>query len=182
MVRDCDTLALVLLFSFALPFEASAQPLDAPTAEPAVVSDDAASGAATVSALIGDPRFPELGGAVMADLSHSFSSWFRLGGAFGAAIISNPDGTRSQVTMPLAVSGTFVIADALEVRLRVGVWGGATDQGLTGGAWGSFGAFVRAGIGGRAAFVLGIDLILQSGTRTSLPILAPSFGVSWGPS
>lgn len=131
----------------------------------------------------------DYGGGAIADLGLRLGP-VRLGGALGLAAVTSADGVRSRVYMPLAASaGLALAADPIEIELRVraGLWGGATDLGLRADLWASGGVLLGFDLGGGARVQLGVDVWLQraevsaaSGNRTSLAVYyGPVLGLSW---
>lgn len=136
------------------------------------------AGAVTLVGLIGGD---EKGGGAIADFYAEFGR-ARLGAGLGVGVITNPDGERSRVFTPVGLSAAYLVGDpggaGLELRGRAGLWGGATDQGLRSGAWGSVGLWGRFGLGARAALLVGCDLWLQSASDRVFYV-APGLGFSW---
>lgn len=136
------------------------------------------AGAVTLVGLIGGD---EKGGGAIADFYAEFGR-ARIGAGLGVGVITNPDGERSRVFTPVGVSAAYLVGElagvGLELRGRAGLWGGATDQGLRSGAWGSLGLWGRISLGARAALLVGCDVWLQSaGDRVFY--VAPGLGFSW---
>jgi len=149
---------------------------------PAAVQAQALAGALNGSVVIADR---DVGGALWADLWASFD-WFRVGGFAGVAIIPAPasrDAYNRNAT-PLGVSLAAVanLGDVdLELRLRGGLWAGATqDAKMTVGGFLGGGAFLDFHLGGGASLGGGIEVWGFLGAGETWAV-APTITLTFGP-
>jgi hypothetical protein len=153
------------------------------------------AGALGVHMLVADG---DLGGLVMLDVWAAVD-WLRVGGFVGAGAIPSDRDEHNRVMMPLGISAAaHVVATehlALSVRLRAGLWGGATQaEKLTVGGFFGGGAYLGFQLGGGALIDVGADVwgvIASDAWRTpvgpddrvsaSTWVIAPGVGLSWSP-
>jgi len=158
-----------------------------------------ASGAVSLLLLVGDQQNAgastgaeaqvDYGAGAIADLYFQ-TGILRVGGALGLAAVSSPDGLRSRVYMPLAASISALLplgaGIGLDLRLRAGLWAGATDVGLEADFFGSAGGWLTFAIGAGASVTLGLDVLLQraelaDSRHTLATYFAPGLGLVWSP-
>lgn len=154
------------------------------------------------------PRSTDWGAVAIADLWADFGP-LRVGGAMGVAPVTSngaacPAGftcdsatTLSRVILPIGASVALSLHTdshvAVDVRLRGGVWAGATDFGLAMDAWGSLGLWLGYELGERATAYVGVDLWVvraQTAQDEITPskkaydasfFVAPGLSISWLP-
>ena len=151
-------------------------------------------GALTGHVLVADG---DLGGLAMLDMWAAPSAWARVGGFFGGGATPSARDDHSRVFMPvgLSVAAELPLGEIvrLDLRLRAGFWGGATQsEKLTLGLFGGGGAYLAFLLGDGAALQVGADvwaLIASDAFRdvsgptdrvsASTWIVAPGVGLSW---
>jgi hypothetical protein len=125
----------------------------------------------------------DVGGGVAADVWCAIGI-FRIGGFFGVGALPSDDDLRNRVMMPLALSiGLEALGElaGFSVRLRGGLWGGATQEvKLTGGGFVGGGAYFLLRLGTEAGLAVGFDVwgVLGDGQTA---VFAPSVGLTWSP-
>lgn len=140
----------------------------------------------------------DIGGLVMLDVWAAFE-WLRIGGFVGAGAIPSDRDESNRVMMPFGVSAAAHVVEAdhvaISVRLRAGLWGGATQsEKLTLGVFVGGGAYLGIVLGGGAMLNVGADVwgvIASDAWRTpvgpddrvsaSTWVIAPGAGLSWTP-
>ena len=131
----------------------------------------------------------DYGAGAIADLYYQ-TGVLRVGGALGLVAVSSPDGVRSRVYMPLAASVSALLplgaSVGLDLRVRAGLWAGATDLGLEADFFGSAGGWLTFAIGAGASISLGLDVLLQRAElapsrHTLATYFAPGLGLVWSP-
>jgi hypothetical protein len=145
-----------------------------------------------------DEVHADLGGAVLLDVWAAFD-WLRVGGFLGAGAIPSDRDASNRVLMPFGVSAAAHVPMGtrleLQVRARVGLWGGATQaEKLTLGVFVGGGAHVAVALGGGSFLTFGADVwgvIGSEAWRTPIGpddrvsastwVIAPGVGVSWSP-
>lgn len=140
------------------------------------------SGAATGQFLWGpgSEAGADVGGTSVVDLWQPFGA-FRAGGALGVFAVTSPDGERSRVAMPFALSLAYAPRFGpieLVVRVRAGAWGGATNQGLAAGGFGTAGAFVGWALDEAIALHVGCEVWGVLGSPDAL-LVAPGLAMAW---
>ncbi len=138
------------------------------------------SGAVTGNLLL---RSPDVGGGGLVDLYAEPTGTLRLGGAMGLGALSSSNGNRSRVFMPIGLSAALELRGprvGLDLRLRAGLWGGATNQGLAAGPWLSGGAYLELPLDRRIAVAAGVDVWLLFG-HGDAGVIAPGLGLVWTP-
>jgi len=156
-----------------------------------------AAGAVSLLLLVGDEQNAsasgeaevDYGAGAIADLYFQ-TGVLRVGGALGLAAVSSPDGLRSRVYMPLAASISALLplgaSVGLDLRVRAGLWAGATDVGLEADFFGSAGGWLTFAIGAGASVTFGLDVLLQraelaDSQHTLATYFAPGLGLVWSP-
>jgi len=146
----------------------------------APVCADEPAGAVSGQLLFADEAW---GGALVADVTVPVGV-LRVGGALGVAAVTSDDDARSRVAMPGGLSLALVVPTGsalwLDVRARAGVWGGATNQGLTAGPWLSGGAFVGYVFGPRVAVGVGVEAWFLGGQGDTFAA-SPGITLTWTP-
>jgi hypothetical protein len=123
------------------------------------------------------------GGILMADITYALD-WFRIGGAIGIGAATSESDEASRVLMPLAVSlGAVWRPESvwIDVRGRVGMWAGATNQGLAAGPLLSIGAFVGWAFADNVAIGPAFDAFFAFGHGDTIAV-APGLSLVWVPS
>ncbi|WP_169791348.1 hypothetical protein [Sandaracinus amylolyticus] len=153
------------------------------------------SGALGAHLLIADGL--DLGGLVMLDVWAAWQ-WLRIGGFVGAGAIPSERDASNRVMMPLGISASAEILTeslAVSVRLRAGLWGGATQaEKLTAGPFFGAGCYLGFVLGHGALLNVGADVwgVIGSeawsdtsgpdaGVSASTWVIAPGVGLSWTP-
>ncbi len=137
------------------------------------------AGALTGHVVIADG---DLGGGAMVDVWARFD-WLRLGGFLGVSSVSSPRDSHNRIAMPIGASVAFVLelgSVELQLRLRGGVWGGATQEvKLTLGGFLGGGPYLMFSLGGGVSLGAGLEAwaILGEGETWAL---APGLSLSWG--
>ncbi|MEM6957009.1 MAG: hypothetical protein AAF411_26170 [Myxococcota bacterium] len=138
------------------------------------------AGAAT--AAVNFDREGRVGGVLIVDFYKPVSA-FRVGFGVGAGTFTRGEDADNRVFAPLAFSAA-VYGGAGRVRghagFRLGVWGGADFDGLTGGLFGSVSAGLDIHLGGGLTLGLGADVWLFT-ARPSGAAFGPSLVLSWAP-
>ena len=173
-------LAALLLAAFAFG-AATARAQDEPPADPGA---GVTGPAGTVAGhFLASPE-GDIGGALMADIWYPLE-WFRIGGFFGAGAVPSEVDLRNRVFMPFGVSaGVDLMGDSvgLSLRVRGGLWGGATQEvKLTAGGFMGGGAYLLIPLGEGASVALGLDVWGVFGDGETV-LIAPGAGLTWGPS
>ena len=162
---------------------------------PTTAAQSRRAGAVTLLALLGDAptsaaERSDYGAGAIADLHFQFGV-LRVGGALGLLAVSSADGVRSRVYMPMAASASALLplgaSIGLDLRLRAGLWGGATDTGLDADFFASGGGWLTFAIGGGTSVALGLDVLVQRaevqpGSRGLELYFSPGVGLVWTPS
>lgn len=156
------------------------------------------AGAMSGQLVLNDAEPTDVGAAGTLELWAAFD-WLRLGGFVGVAALPSETDPRNVTFMPFGFSSAFRGMPnewlIVELRLRAGGWGGATQsEKLTAGVYVGGGPKLSFAIGGGAAIGVGIDLagLLASDLWTEptapdqLPsssqlLIMPTIGLSWGP-
>lgn len=156
------------------------------------------AGALSGHLVVNDSQPIDAGAAGTLDLWASFD-WFGVGGFVGVTSLPSNNDARNVTFMPLGLSmmARARLADpiVLDVRIRLGGWGGATQsEKLTGGIYLGAGPHFGLRIGGGVAIHLGVDLAGLLATELWEPMLAdgavpsasqllimPTLGLSWDP-
>ncbi len=124
------------------------------------------------------------GGLLMADVTYALGA-FRIGGAIGVGAVTSEADEASRVLMPLAVSLGAVWRPSeslwLDARGRVGMWAGATNQGLAAGPLLSIGAFLGWAFGDNVAVGPVFDAFFAFGSGDTIAV-APGLSLVWVPS
>jgi len=130
----------------------------------------------------------ERGGTILVDLWESWGA-FRLGLAAGVGVLtgSNDEGESNRVFAPVGLTLGFVgtvptrRGGRLGVSgiLRVGPWGGATNDGLRGGFWLSVGGSLDLPWGDRLVVSILADYWLIVGNGAVRSTLAPGVALRW---
>ncbi|WP_236515750.1 hypothetical protein [Sandaracinus amylolyticus] len=140
---------------------------------------------------------PDLGGLVMLDVWAAWQ-WLRIGGFIGAGAIPSERDASNRVMMPLGISAAAEVLTeslALSVRLRAGLWGGATQaEKLTAGPFFGVGFYLGFLLGNGAVLNVGADAWGVIGSEAwsdasgpdaavsaSTWVIAPGIGLSWTP-
>lgn len=125
----------------------------------------------------------ELGGALSADLWVPIDI-FRVGGFFGVAGLPSAEDTLNRVFMPVGPSvGVEALGDPIgfSLRLRGGLWGGATqDAKLAAGGFVGGGAYILFAMGAGVSFSAGLDVWGIFGDGQTV-LFAPGVGLTWNP-
>jgi hypothetical protein len=122
------------------------------------------------------------GGILMADITYAID-WFRIGGAIGVGAATSNADEASRVLMPLTVSlGAVWRPESvwIDLRGRVGMWAGATNQGLAAGALLSIGAFVGWAFADNVAVGPVFDAFFAFGHGDTIAV-APGLSLVWVP-
>jgi hypothetical protein len=161
----------------------------------AAAQDFQPGGAITGHFLIADG---DLGGAGMLDVWAPFD-WARIGGFVGAAATPSERDAHNRIFMPIGVSFAAHLSPtgdlSVELRARLGLWGGATQsEKLTMGVFAGGGAYLGLDLGVGAVFQVGADVwgvIASDAWRASTApddvpsastwVIAPGVGFSWTP-
>lgn len=154
------------------------------------------SGSLAAHLLIADGG--DLGGSVLLDVWAAWE-WLRIGGFVGAGAIPSERDSANRVLMPLGLSAAAELFAsewlALSVRLRAGLWGGATQaEKLAVGPFFGGGAYLGFQLGRGAVLNVGGDVwgIIGSeawsdasgpdaAVSSSTWVIAPGVGLSWTP-
>lgn len=147
---------------------------------PVVAAQDVGvAGALTGHVVIADG---DLGGGAMADVWARFD-WLRLGGFLGVSSVSSARDSHNRIAMPIGVSVAFVLDTGvveLQLRLRGGLWGGATQEvKLTAGGFVGGAPYLMFDLGGGVSLGAGVEVwgILGEGETWAV---APGLSLSWG--
>ncbi len=121
------------------------------------------------------------GAGVVLDLGTMFGA-VRVGGFTGLAALLGQD-ELTRVFLPVGPAAALVLEGGrltASLRLRAGVWAGATDAGVAAGGIFGAGAHFGYAIGRGAGVTAGVDgwLMVGQGTRW---IIAPGVGLEWAP-
>lgn len=177
--RRMLALLLALFASLAIASVAAAQDEDA--ADDPALRIDGLGGA--VSGLFLASPTPDFGGALAADLWYA-NGIFRVGGFLGVGAVPSADDVYNRVFMPLGVSaGIEVLGDVIgfSVRVRGGLWGGATQAvKITAGGFVGGGAYLLYSLGGGVGVGLGLDVWGLFGDGETI-LFAPGLGLTWTP-
>lgn len=166
----------------------------------ASAQDGSPAGALGAHFLISDG---DLGAAAMLDVWAVFDraafDWLRIGGFFGGGAIPSERDDHNRILMPVGLSAAAdLVATELvsvQLRARLGVWGGATQsEKLAIGLFAGGGAYLGFALGQGAFVHAGADVwaVIASDawtTRTSPDdaisastwVIAPGLGLSWTP-
>ncbi len=124
----------------------------------------------------------DLGGGAMADVWARFD-WLRIGAFLGVSSVSSVRDTHNRIAMPIGLS-IALVADTglveLQLRVRGGMWGGATQEvKLTAGGFVGGGPYLAFDLGGGASIGAGIEAwgILGVGETWAI---APGLTLAWG--
>jgi hypothetical protein len=129
----------------------------------------------------------DVGGGASVDLWASFE-WLRIGGFMGALAIPSGRDPYNRLAMPVGVS-VALQADlgdvTLGLRLRGGVWGGATQAAkMTIGGFLGGGPYLGIDLGGGVSTALGVEVwgfLADSAAAGQTWAVAPSLSLVWGP-
>ncbi len=140
----------------------------------------------------------DVGGSVLLDVWAAWE-WLRIGGFVGAGAIPSERDSSNRVLMPRGVSAAAeLVANeylALSIRLRAGLWAGATQaEKLTAGPFFGGGAYLGFQLGSGAVLNVGADAwgvigseawSSESGPDAAVSastwVIAPGVGLSWTP-
>jgi len=139
------------------------------------------SGAADAVFLAGEGV---VGGALTVDLWAPVGALLRIGGVLGVGGLTSDDDARSRIFMPAGASVSLVIGAErrpfFELRVRGGLWGGATNQGLAASGWLAGGAYFGYALGPNVAIGAGVSAWWLAGHGGILAV-APGITASWQP-
>lgn len=159
-------------------------------ASPAAAQEDAPDGGApprveglagTVHGWLLASPAPDVGGALGADVGYA-NDIFRVGAFFGVGAVPSGDDARNRIFMPLALGAgieAFGETVGFALRLRGGLWGGATQAvKITAGGFVGGGAYLLFALGPGVALDVGLDVWGLFGDGETV-LFAPGLGLSW---